>query len=186
MKKLIIISLVLMLFSCRTYKLTKEDLEWQPYKKGDVLVFKSNRGELDTIQIKSVEIHTNPDDPLALFPNKVQSLFVVGKSEILKLHAGKNGHKIEFKIHLGSNDLKSPVTILYLDEDSLFYLKEVEYNNKKSYKITAKESRGNMQDRSFDLRYIYWSKEYGYLGFEFKDNYVWALKSFIRDGNEIL
>lgn len=188
MRKIIyIIILSTILFSCKTYKLSKSDLEWQPYKIGDMLIFESNKGEIDTIQIESIEKFTNPDDPLAVFPNKTQSIFVVGDKEILKLHAGSNGSKIEFKIHLKSDSiLRYPVTILYLQKNKINDLEKIVFNSKNSFKIKSIESRGNMQDRPFDLRYIYWSKEYGYLGLEFKDNYFWTLKSFIRDGNNIL
>lgn len=178
--------MILMFFSCNTNKLSENDLEWQPYKEEDKLIFESNKGELDTIQIKNVETHTNPDDPLAILPNTVQSLFVVGKVELLKLHCGKKGSKIEFKIRLGDNNLKYPGTMLYLNKGILDTLTVVEFCDKTSYKIKAEESRGNMRDRPFDLRYIYWSKEYGYLGLEFENNYIWKLKSFIRNGENIL
>ena len=59
-------------------------------------------------------------------------------------------------------------------------------NKKEGIKIEAKEYYDNMKEFSFDLRYIYWSKELGYLKLEFKDNYVWELKGFLRNGNNIL
>lgn len=184
---MIILTIVLMLISCRTYKLSKSDLEWQPYQKGDRLIFESSKGELDTIQIRSIEKYNNADDHLAVFPNSVQSLFVVGNKELLKLHAGKNGSKVEFKLRLGSNsDLKYPGTILYLEKGNLDALEKVEFSAKNSFKIKAEESRGNMESLPFDLQYIYWSKDFGYLGLEFKDNYIWTLISFVRDGKEIL
>lgn len=46
MKRLVFLFFViLMLFSCRTYKISQSDLMWQPYKKGNVLIFESNKGE---------------------------------------------------------------------------------------------------------------------------------------------
>lgn len=182
MKKLIIIFPVLfMLFSCRTYKISQNDLKWQPYKDGDVLVFESNKGELDTITIRSIEKYTNPDDPLAVFPNKLQSLFVIGEKNILKISAGKKGTYVNFEICLGKNNLVYPCTIRSINE-----LQNLKINEKDYIVIEAKEDCENLKNRSFDLRYIYWSKEYGYLGLEFKDNYIWSLKSFIREGKEKL
>lgn len=179
-KIIVLLAIALSMFSCKTYKLSKSDLEWQPYKVGDKLVFKSNKDEMDTIQIKSVEIHNAENDPLALFPSILQSLYVIdNKREILELSSSKPGSNILFSIKLGKNNLKYPSTILSIKEMSILETK----NGK--YIIEATEFYDNMKDVSFDLRYIYWSKEFGYLGIEYSDNYIWTLKSFIRDGEEI-
>lgn len=181
MKRLIFLfSVLLMLFSCRTYKISQSDLRWQPYRKGDVLIFESNKGEIDTIDVENVEVYTNPDDPLAVFPNKLQSLFVLSQKSILEMSANKGGTSIHFTIRLGNNHLKYPSTVVGVKE-----LESIKME-KGRYVIEAKEYYDNMKDVPFDLRYIYWSKEYGYLELEFKENYIWTLKSFIRDGKEIL
>lgn len=200
MKQVIfLMTMVLMLFSCKTYKLSKSDLEWQPYKIGDKLVFESNKGELDTIKVENIEVHTGADDPLAVLPNKIQTLFVSGlyyhkpKKDIMgrmfnttfcnviEMRANSSGSFIEFTIRLGENELKYPSVVQRIKE-----MNKLNVDENGRYVIEAKEYYDNMKDRPFDLRYIYWSKEYGYLGLEFKDNYIWALKSFIRDGKEIL
>lgn len=56
MKKYIFIETCLALCSCtcRQINLTYSEKEWlKPYKKGDVLIFKSNKGNLDTITVKN-------------------------------------------------------------------------------------------------------------------------------------
>ena len=180
MKKLIVLFSVMFLFnSCSFYILSKSDLSWQPYKEGDVLIFESNKGEVDTINIKEVEKHTIPNDPFDLFPTMVQTLFVVAEHSVLEMNIGETGTSIEFTLRLGDNDLRYPCSGLYIND---FENKKIEGGK---YKIEAKENCYNMKDKPFDLRYIYWSKEYGYLGLEFKDNYVWFLKSFVRNGKEI-
>lgn len=182
MKRLIVLfSVLLMLFSCKTYQLSQKDLEWQPYKKGDVLLFESNKGEIDTIDIKNVEVHTNPDDPLSVFPNKLQSLFVIAEKGVLEMKANESGTSVHFTIRLGENKLKYPNVVQSIKE-----MNGLNKDKNGRYIIEAKEYYDNMRDQSFDLRYIYWSKEYGYLGLEFKENYVWTLKSFVRDGKELL
>jgi hypothetical protein len=178
---MIILTIVLMLISCKTYKLSKSDLEWQPYKKGDRLVFESNKGELDTIKIINVETYINADDPLSLLPNRLQTLFVVEKKSFLEMEAGVKGSYIHFTIRLGKNKLRYPGVVLTINE-----MNRLNKDENGRYVIDAKEYYDNMKDRPFDLRHIYWSKEYGYLGLEFKDNYIWTLKSFVRDGKEIL
>lgn len=200
MKNLIIlINLIFITLSCKSFRLNKEDLEWQPYKKGDILVFESNHGERDTIKIKSIEIFTNPDDPLAVVPKKVETLFVSGEyyhnpkkdimgrmysstyCDVIEMGTSKMGSYIDFKFRLGDNKLKYPSVVLSIEE-----MNKIRKDNYERYKIEAKEYNDNMRDQPFDLRYIYWNKEYGYLVLEFKNNYIWTLKSFIRDGKEIL
>jgi hypothetical protein len=185
--RIVILSVLIMsLFSCRKYRLSDSDLVWQPYKVGDQLIFESNRGERDSITIKSIETHTNPDDPLAVFPSNKETLFVVDNAEILKLEAEKNGSYVQFRLRLGDNSLVSPWVLLDLNRTEIDRLEITDFSNKKVYKIMAKESKESLKDRPFDLRYIYWSKEYGYLGLEFKDGYIWKLKSFNRDKENIL
>ncbi len=182
-----ILVIAMMFFSCSRYELSNEDIQWQPYKIGDILVFESNRGEKDIIKIENIQIQNNADDPLAIFPNMKQTLFVGGNKNVLELNAGKKGNNISFELRLGESYMRYPCFYVYLDEiekkrESVCPFEE--FKNCFSFKV--KELCDNMKDRPFDLRYIYWSKEYGYLGLEFKDNYVWTLKSFVRGGKEIL
>jgi hypothetical protein len=142
---------------------------------------------LDSVKIKSIEVYNNPDDPLAVFPNSIQTLFVSGKIELLELNADKGGRTMEFKLQLGNNGLKYPgATYIFLDQKELNKFESIEINGSKGYKIIAKEFADNMKDRSFDLRFIYWSKKYGYLGLEFENGYTWKLKCFLRSEKNIL
>ena len=185
--RIIVLSILIMtLFSCRKFRLGSDDLEWQPYTVGDLLIFESSSGEHDTISIKTIESHNNPDDPLAVFPNSVETLFVVARTEILKLHADKDGSYIQFKLRLGNDNLVSPWVLLDLNKNEIDKLDVTKFIDKPAYKIVARESIASLKDRPFDLQYIYWSKQYGYLGLEFKDGYIWTLKSFVRDNKNIL
>ncbi|UTN03707.1 hypothetical protein L0669_20555 [Flavobacterium bizetiae] len=54
MKKYILLAVCTMLYSCtcRQINLTYNEKEWlNLYKKGDVLIFKSNKGNIDTIMV---------------------------------------------------------------------------------------------------------------------------------------
>lgn len=183
MKKwLCFFALVVLFSSCKKYIISRSDLDWQPYREGDILIFESNKKEIDTIKIESIEIYTNPNDPIALFPEKSQTLFVSDENlEVLILQAGKNGTDVHFPIRLGKRPLNYPCTILNLQK-----LKRVKRINSSIVLIEAFENCDNMKDRSFDLSNILWSKEFGYLKMEFKDDYSWELKSFVRGGKEIL
>jgi hypothetical protein len=167
--------------SCSTYKLTESDLEWQPYRKGDLLVFKSNFGEIDTIIVRSIETYKNPDDPLAILPNNMQSIFVNGKQNILEIDAGKKESYIHFTLKLGDKYLKYPNIVKSIKE-----LDKEKSKQNKIVAIEAKEYYDNLKELDFDLKNIYWSKEYGYIKLEFKNEYYWELQSFIRNGKNLI
>ena len=167
--------------SCSTYKLTESDLEWQPYREGDLLVFKSNLGEIDTIIVRSIETYNNPDDPLAFLPNKIQSLFVNGKQNILELDAGKKESYIHFTLKLGDKNLRCPNIIKSIKE-----LAKKKSGQNEIIEIEATEYYDNLKELNFDLKNIYWSKEYGYIKLEFKNQYNWELQSFIRNGKNLI
>lgn len=185
--KIYFILLILMaaLFSCRSYKLSQSDLSWQPYIEGDTLVFESNKGVFDTVVIKSIEKHSNPDDYLAIFPNFTQTLFVIDKNAIITLKSYKHNSQIMFDLGLGKNHLMSPTTILELQNKSISKLKKVSYNDIMCYKIKAEQSISNLKHFPFDLNYIYWNKQYGYVGLEYKNNEIWKLKYMLRKNKNI-
>ena len=176
----------IVLFSCNTFKLSQSDLEWQPYKVGDILIFASNKNEFDTVTIENIEKYNNPIDPLAIFPSIIQSVFVCGDNNILKLQADEIGNSVEFELCLGRKEFRCPGTVLFLNQKEIGKLEKVRLGNKDVYKIMAIEFYDNMKDAPFDLEYIYWSMQYGYLGLQFKDQNLWELKSFVREGKEIL
>lgn len=52
MKKYSLVFVIFMLYSCtcKQVNLTKNEKQWlDPYKKGDLLIFKSNKGKIDSI-----------------------------------------------------------------------------------------------------------------------------------------
>lgn len=175
---------IFIIFSCKTYKLSKNDLEWQPYKIGDTLIFESNQFETDTIVIKTIEIHSAAVGPLDIFPNIIQTLYVSGceGGSILEMEASNKGVLITFSLNeLGNDFTKYPTTVFEIKK-----LIKMQAEENTNYKIKAEEYYDNMKKYQYDLQYFYWSKNYGYLSFEFKNNYLWRLKSFIRNGKNII
>lgn len=185
---IVILVFTLALFlSCKTYRLSKQDKEWLPYKVGDTLIFESNHGEVDTVSIDKIESYINPTDPLDVFPTKVQTLFVAGKrTPIMSLNAVMDGAYIEFRLRLGKDKMKYPVMNMWISDikDSTDIVNF--YNFKDCYRITAIQRADNLKDTPIDLRYIYWSKKNGYLGLELNDEYIWILRQFRREGKDIL
>ena len=170
-----------LLLSCSSYKLSEHDLDWQPYRKGDLLIFKSNTEEIDTIKVRSVETYNNPDDPLAFFPNSIESIFVSGEQNILELQAGKNCSFIHFTLKLGDKNLKYPNVVISVKE-----LDQNQSNNNEIVVIKANEYYDNLKDLKFDLKSIYWSKEFGYIKMEFNNEYFWELQSFVRGEKNLM
>ncbi|MEI6682867.1 MAG: hypothetical protein WCO44_09585 [Bacteroidota bacterium] len=167
--------------SCSSYKLSESDLGWQPYRKSDLLIFKSNNLETDSIMVRSVETLTNSDDHLAVFPNSIQSLFVNGKQNILELQAGKKGSFIHFTLKLGNRYLKYPNVV-----ESVKEIDQKKFDNNEIIVIKAKEYYDNLKGQPFNLRCIHWSKVFGYVKLEFNNEYSWELQSFIRDGKNLM
>ena len=181
--------------SCNKYKFTKSNYEWIPYIKGDILVFESNKNEKDSILIKEVIIVSNPDDPLAIFPNYHETLFISGevlsklgtssrsqykpniRVEILKMFADKES-VIEF------NFSKVGDTLTYAKATySINKLEELFIDTPdSSIKIKTDETYA----LDYDLLYIYWNKKFGYTKLEFKNGINYELKKFIRKGKNIL
>lgn len=187
---IIIVCVVLLLglfTSCKMDKFSEADLEWQPYKVGDSLIFESNKGELKTIVIKNIESHIGHSDPLAIFPDKWEYLFVTGKDVpvgIIKMSAGKEGGAIYFELQrFNEYTLRHPSTVYKINEIKKMDIELI--SNKKVFKIEAIQYYDNLKDIPFDLRYIYWSKEYGYVKFEYESGYEWTLKSLLRNGVDI-
>lgn len=178
----------LLLISCTRYTLSEKDLEWQPYEVGDRLIFMSDKGEIDTVTIGLIEVRSNPDDPLSINPDMNQRIFVEVEnrrpSTIIELHASKYGKSIDFNLHLGENDFKYPCFHLEIERILLTQRPFNGYPN--VYQILVEQSCSNLKEQAFDLQYIYWSMEYGYVGMEFKNGYTWTLQSFYRGGVELL
>ena len=190
-----------MLNACTKYKLTKEDKKWQPYKEGDVLVFKSSKNEIDTIFVKDISVNSHTANPLDVSPyyqgmsvtgeitlqkpfhNSSGHIFNTEFIDILSLGASKDYSSITFSLKKRSDTLKYPSTRLSIRAlNSLFKTKaRLKYG---SIEIEAKEESD--LPFNYDLKNYWWSKEFGYVRYEFKNGYYWELHEFVRKGKNIL
>ena len=186
-KKIILVLLLIstcLLTSCETYRLSKKDKEWQPYRVGDTLIFHSSMGEVDTVHVGKIESYINPQDQLNLFATKYQTIFVGGKRSIMRLGVGVGNPHIRFDLRLGENKMRYPLLMRIRVSDIKDSTDIVNFGNfKECFRITAVDSD---DDWVFDLCYIYWCKELGYIGLEFKNGLTWELKEFRRKGKNIL
>lgn len=180
--------LINILVSCggkpqQQFNLSKEDYSWQPYKKNDLLVFKSNEGVLDTLRISKIEIRKMPRDPLDLLPNIIESLHVYVSDiengeddkflhEILEISSyGKDTTLLSYSLGLKKacfyNDNNGHVESL-MSGDS-FKLQE------KVHVMTSRDTTYNFRDNFIDK--LYWSKSKGILGYDMRKGDKWRIVS---------
>lgn len=196
------ISLLFLLISCNVDKLNKEYKEWQPYQKDDILIFKSNKDEVDTVWIKEIKRRMAVDDHLSFFPNRFQVLDVSGEITVQKPYPLQNKKPIKKSfIHLFTIYANNPDNITYKFSkrlDTLWYshgtkltFSELNELNKNSPKFKFKSFEIKVDDtwtgsKDVFLNKYFWSKKYGYTAYEFNNGYRWELQQFIRNGKNIL
>lgn len=182
---ILVACLLTICFGCKTYKLDNKDMEWNPYKAGDILVFKDDFGVFDTVYITSINVFTNPSDPLSVHPEHIQSMVVEAsytdpyRSNIrieggyLKLTKRQDGLSVYF-------DLKMRNALLY---DNMFLAKDLD--RLKPMRIDDPRSNylGVIEIRSSDTQYanrsnfiksFYWKKGVGYVKIQLANN-TWML-----------
>ncbi|MDC9721439.1 MAG: hypothetical protein PSN34_01535 [Urechidicola sp.] len=205
--KVVIYSIIIFisLTSCKKHSFTKSDLEWQPYEIGDILIFESNRKEVDTIFITDISTYSNPEDQLGIFSDYHETLFVSGEVtllnpkidifkrpyyrdgiNLLKMYASEES-SIKFNLAKIGDTLSYPTTNISLDslKYKMKYSPKIKLTNinDEVVKITTKDYYFDMK---FDLATFYWSKKFGYVRYDFKNNYYWTLQKFIRNDENIL
>lgn len=201
MKRFFNFILISLLISCGTeYKIKPESFEWQPYEIGDKLVFESHSKQIDTVFVNEISDYTNPNDPLAVFPNYHTTYFVSGEISLLNPFTSSTGNKI-FKDYVDLLALRSGKTTDYLTlnfakrRDTLLYpeitlkISELKskFENKSKYEsIEIDIESYNNLPFSYEVKTILWSKEFGYTGYKFKNGNSWRLIKFIRNGKDIL
>lgn len=183
--------------SCNKFKLSENDLNWQPYKVGDILVFKSNKAEIDSIYITEVESHSNPEDYLAVFSDEHEILFVSGelsKSDesnynnrsvsLISMFADGNS-EMRFEFKKINDSFQYPTTIVPIDS-----MKYMMMNNKKEFlhlnDVIEIIANDYYFEGEYDLQKFYWSKKYGYVSYNYNNGISWKLEKFIRNGKNIL
>jgi hypothetical protein len=196
MKKQLILFLFLSLFlmSCvHTNRLTDKDYKWMPYKGNEILVFKSNIGDTDTIFLIR-------KDTLLAYP-EAQTLNGI-KYEIVSVfckHSDPNMSNNQHRYLEGyffqvekAIDNRSEINILLSARDAKFYrlhaikidsLSEEnpikletahgQYND--IYIINAEDYLGSFYQRSNFVTKVYWSKSKGLIRYDKKDNIYWEL-----------
>ncbi len=186
------------------YKLSQDDLSWQPYKGGEVLTFQSNTGELDTIFVNPKIIReTKPfGSDWRIFPDKFESICVLVKSSDPNPPKGTNHRYIESCILKITKTIEANecwIQFLFTAKDAWFYdnsrnkseLIKLQKNNlntkNKNYDdvIIIKPRNSKYESRINNIEKLYWSLSEGYIRYDLKDNKYWELISKNTDYNKV-
>ncbi len=188
---LLISTAILVISGCRnTYKLSKDDLSWNPYHGGESLIFQSNRGDIDTVFIKEVRHSSVPTDPLAIFQSYREVLEVVAKhSDPVSINGQRYLENSFLKLY--STDNKNTIlTFSFAAKKSWFYADSYFKNDierlanielvTQSFKYTdvIKLEPQNIEylNRPEFILAMYWSKTKGYVRYDLKNGLYWELK----------
>lgn len=192
MKKMVIIGIIvgIALLTFYHYKVYRADLAWQPYKTGDQLTFYSNNGETVSIEVKEIEKYNNAHDPLSIWPDIHQSIYVnIGKAEVptlrftamsIQLHSGRLGTVVTLDndIRLEKSGRRSTASFL-ANPDSLKRNTIIMCDSHKCYQISPIKPKSS-------LKYVYWNMQIGLMKLEYKDGNIWKLQYFVRNDKELL
>jgi hypothetical protein len=187
MKYLIILFIVFVLFSCTSFRVTNKEIsKYNPYKKGDLLVYKDSKNTFDTIKVTKIKKGFGKD-PLAFFPTthgiKVYGEFISkkhepnnpyrGKYEVLisGLSNSKDDLKLFLQFFLNIKDDKILSCSIYTEATDTVII-EV-FNNTDFPKTTGY------------LKKIIWSSKKGFLKYEYEDGSYNELVAFIRKNKNI-
>src|SRR5690554_914355 len=183
----IIILITILLTSCgKRIEMPESEKKWNPYKVGEVLIFKSSENELDTIKVKEISDNIFPDGPTPLkYYNENLWIFVEHTDPNYDRHLKNNF----LEITTGTPETPTIINFRLLAKNSVFYDSYRTIEELDSMKLTFLETPiGEFSDvleiNDKERRYaerdnfvekIYWSKSNGYLKFEKKDGKTWVL-----------
>lgn len=191
-KKMIVVMMFLVLAfgnnSCsqsRTF-LTQEEKAWNPYREGQILVFGTVGGYIDTLKISSVEDDQFPEGLGALQNERLRVLATLKNRSIAK---GPIEVSILY-IFSKTSQYSSKIDFQIFLKDGGFLGKAIPIDELKSYaEITVQTQYGVFDDviridyrdgqvlKDTDIATIYWSRSTGYIKCIKKDGTIWELIS---------
>lgn len=177
---LLIISVVSCNKEQRQFSLSKQDYSWQPYKLNDLIVFKSDKGALDSIQINSIEKRKMPTDHLDVLPVLIETLHV----SVLKIDNGKLKNYPHEILKITAGGKKKPLLGYYFVFQQKWF-----YGSNGSNKFTVSKSDFGLKENVYvslptDTTYayrknyidkLYWSKDKGLLGYDMRKGEKWRV-----------
>ncbi len=196
MKQILSIIITLTFISCGSnYKLDKKNLKYIPYKKNEVLVFKSDKSDMDTIFIKGFDKFNGCYDPLSFFQDDCEGYrlnctrsdpnyerYLDEKSFVEIVATSENQTFISFDIILKRSWFYNQDSYTLEEFDNLPNTSlTIEYKTYNDVKIIeATEYAKQFQDRSNYALRFYWSVSQGFLGLDRSDEKWRLIKKYVR------
>ncbi len=164
----------------RTKKLTEKEKSSIPYIGNEVLVFQSNKSELDTLRIKEITIRKHP-------PN-LGDMFWAKNTEVLRVQSDKECKNCDEIITLAKQNFSSKTTIsfdLILNGKRYYHGTDFQTLNKLTpikIKVNGIEyidvlpiDRKTEKFHQGHINRIYWSKSKGIVRIDVNSEYYWEL-----------
>ena len=173
--------------SCgKRIEMPESEKKWNPYKAGEVLIFKSSENEMDTIKVEKITDNIFPDGPGPLkYYNEHLWVFVEHTDPYYDRQLKNNFLEIE----TGTPEKPTTINFRLLAKNTVFYDSYRTIKELKTIKPTVletpfgefsdvlviKDKKRRYFERDKFVEKIYWSKSNGYLKFEKKDGKTWEL-----------
>lgn len=179
---LLISTLIFLLGSCRT-DLTEQEIKWIPYKKGEILVFKSSNQELDSFKITGITSSYLYDNEILEVKCQYleKSLDTYGNldtvnSFLIALTAEKDNQSV-FTLNLNRKFARfTPFVAKRLSLLDSMQVTSIEVNNRIFNDVLIFEPDNsnpeylNYAEDSIFVNKVYWSKSYGLIKFDLSNN----------------
>lgn len=173
-----------------TYKLSKDDLKWNPYKGSELLIFESNQGSIDTIFVGKVSKDRVPNDPLAIAPKYHEVLDVIVKHSNPVSINTHNYLENSFLNLYATSDRNTIIRFDFAAKNSWFYAESYyknDLNKLPVQKLTIKNltyedviklepQSMKFYERDEFVTAVYWSKSKGYVRYDLKNGIYWELQ----------
>ena len=161
-------------------RLTEVEKNSNPYKGDEILIFKSNKSETDTIKLGKVSVEIHPPD--------MNSMFFSRNTQVLRIYSKVRGCGTCYLLSYETK-IKSPEATVYFD----VFLSGKRYSHSFSFSELSKlrEHRITVNGRKYndvkflDRKYkkfdkqhidrIYWSNSKGIIRIDVDKNYFWEL-----------
>jgi hypothetical protein len=195
--KIITITIIIGLSSCgKSYRLTDNDISFNPYKVGDSLLFQSDKDERDTIIIASIDKEKLREKcysfisciPKYLWGESWESYYVRTKSpdyhgealnDILTISAETNGSTaIMFDFHIkgatwyGNTEIDNVANKLLNLKTQKITIGSTSYDDV----ITIPSTNKEYKKRNDFVNNLYWSRTKGLVGFDKSNGDKWTVK----------
>ena len=200
-KDVVFIMLCFGLMSCKSSGALNDNVVFNPYEKGDILVFEDSYGEVDSVFIRKIVRGKGRLDQLNPFATKYATYSVIADTKRRTPKRNKNGGVFEFSqnviLSIGENNnarcednIGIGITSLAWKErhwTKSFCLSDFKVTNKTTnyggvvYEITDTD----VTYSTIDIKRILFHEKLGYLRIEDKED-SWSLKHFFRKGIDIL